>query len=164
MLSASAPLFCQRVDTSRAPAARALPLTLRAIGVALHEVLLLSLLRCSAPAPVALSIDRATHYAHCAADVALTKSIQPQGEIMKKIVIASLAVLVTTMALAYEIHHPNLRDAYGATENAIHHVQEAQAANKGIEFGGHAEKALEALRHAQQEIMAADQWNDAHHR
>jgi hypothetical protein len=111
-----------------------------------------------------LSIDRATHYAHPAADVALTKSIQPQGEIMKKIVIASLAVLVTTMALAYEIHHPNLRDAYGATESAIHHIQEAQAGNKGIEFGGHAEKALEALRHAEQEIIAADQWNDAHHR
>ena len=60
---------------------------------------------------------------------------------MNKIVIASLsAVLVTTIAVAYEIHHPNLRDAYGATENAIHHVQEAQANNKGLEFGGHAEK------------------------
>jgi hypothetical protein len=69
-----------------------------------------------------------------------------------------------TMALAYEIHHPNLRDAYGATESAIHHIQEAQATNKGIEFGGHAEKALEALRHAEQEIIAGDQWNDAHHR
>jgi hypothetical protein len=111
-----------------------------------------------------LFIGRATHYAHSAADVALTQSIQPQGEIMKKIVIASLAVLVTTMALAYEIHHPNLRDAFGATENAIHHIQEAQAANKGVEFGGHAEKALEALRHAEQELIAADQWNDAHHR
>jgi hypothetical protein len=96
--------------------------------------------------------------------VALTKSIQPQGEIMKKIVIASLAVLVATMALAYEIHHPNLRDAYGATENAIHHIQEAQAASKGIEFGGHAEKALAALQHAEQEIIAGDQWNDAHHK
>jgi hypothetical protein len=87
-----------------------------------------------------------------------------KGEIMKKIVIASLAVLVTTMALAYEIHHPNMRDAYGATENAIHHIQEAQAANKGIEFGGHGDKALAALQHAEQEIIAADQWNDAHHR
>jgi hypothetical protein len=127
MLGASAPLFCQRLDTSR-------------------------------------TIDRATHYAHTATDVALTKSTQTQGEIMKKIVIASLAVLVTTMALAYEIHHPNMRDAYGATENAIHHIQEAQAANKGIEFGGHGDKALAALQHAEQEIIAADQWNDAHHR
>ena len=83
---------------------------------------------------------------------------------MKKIVIASLAILVTTVALAYEIRHPNLRDAYGATENAIHHIQEAQAANKGIEFGGHAEKALAALQHAQQEMVEADHWNDAHHR
>ena len=83
---------------------------------------------------------------------------------MKKIVIASLAVLVTTVALAYEIHHPNLRDAYGATDNAIHHIEAAQATNRGVEFGGHAEKALAALQHAQQEMVAADQWNDAHHR
>jgi hypothetical protein len=89
----------------------------------------------------------------------------PKGEIMKKIVVASLgAVLVTTIALAYEIHHPNLRDAYGATENAIHHVQAAQANNKGLEFGGHAEKAIDALRHAEQELAEGDKWNDAHHR
>lgn len=83
---------------------------------------------------------------------------------MKKIVIASLATaLVSTVALAYEIHHPNMRDAYGATEDAIHHIQAAQAANKGLEFGGHADKALEALHHAEQEIMEGDHWNDAHH-
>jgi hypothetical protein len=84
---------------------------------------------------------------------------------MNKIVIASLsAVLVATIAVGYEIHHPNLRDAYGATENAIHHVQEAQAKNKGLEFGGHAEKAIDALRHAQQELIEGDKWNDAHHK
>jgi hypothetical protein len=84
---------------------------------------------------------------------------------MNKIVIASLsAVLVTTIAVGYEIHHPNLRDAYGATENAIHHIQEAQANNKGLEFGGHAEKAIDALRHAQQELVEGDKWNDAHHK
>lgn len=84
---------------------------------------------------------------------------------MKKTVIASLAaVLVTAIAFAYEIHHPNLRDAYGATENAIHHIQEAQAANQGLEFGGHAQKALDALQRAQRELIAADRWNDAHHR
>ncbi|MGB6308677.1 MAG: hypothetical protein WBF89_12895 [Steroidobacteraceae bacterium] len=83
---------------------------------------------------------------------------------MNKIVIASLsAVLVTTVAFAYEIHHPNLRDAYGAADTAIHHIQEAQAANKGVEFGGHADKALDALRHAQAELIEADKWNDAHH-
>jgi hypothetical protein len=84
---------------------------------------------------------------------------------MKKLVIASLAaVLITTVAVAYEIHHPNLRDAFGATENAIHHIQAAQANNKGLEFGGHAEKAIDALRHAEQELVEADKWNDAHHR
>lgn len=82
---------------------------------------------------------------------------------MKKIVIASLGtVLVTTVALAYEVHHPNLRDAYGSTETAIHHIQEAQAAN-GDQFGGHAQKALMALQRAEQEMIAADKWNDMHH-
>ncbi len=84
---------------------------------------------------------------------------------MKKTVIASLAaVLVTTIALAYEVHHPNLRDAYAATEDAMRHIREAQADNRGVEFGGHAEKALDALQRAQQQIVAADKWNDAHHR
>lgn len=83
---------------------------------------------------------------------------------MKKIVIGSLgAVLVTTVAMAYEIHHPNLRDAYGATETAIHHIQEAQGNNRGHEFGGHAAKAIEALQRAEQEMAQADRWNDAHH-
>jgi peptidoglycan hydrolase CwlO-like protein len=84
---------------------------------------------------------------------------------MKKIVLASLAaVFVATIAVAYEIHHPNLRDAYAAAGDAIHHIQEAQAANKGLEFGGHAEKALDALKHAQQELIEGDKWNDAHHK
>jgi len=84
---------------------------------------------------------------------------------MKKLVIGSLAaVLVTTAALAYETRHPNLRDAYGAAENAIHHIEAAQANNKGLEFGGHAEKAIDALRHAQRELIEADKWNSEHHR
>ena len=84
---------------------------------------------------------------------------------MKRIVIASLcAILVTTVAVAYEIHHPNLRDAYGATQTAIRHIQEAQAANKGIEFGGHADSALTALKQAQEELIKADKWNDEHHK
>ena len=83
---------------------------------------------------------------------------------MKKIVIASLsAVFVTTVALAYEIHHPNLRDAHHEAENAIHHIQDAQANNKGVEFGGHAEKAIDLLRHAQEELVEADKFNDARH-
>ena len=84
---------------------------------------------------------------------------------MKKIVIASLGmVLVTTVALAYEVHHPNLKDAYAATESAIQHIQEARASNKKIEFGGHAERALADLQQAEHEIMAADKYNDMHER
>jgi len=84
---------------------------------------------------------------------------------MNKIVIASLgAVLVTTVAFAYEVHHPNLRDAYGATESAIQHIREAQGANRGTgEFGGHANAAIGHLRMAEQEIAEADKWNDMHH-
>ena len=88
-----------------------------------------------------------------------------RSKIMKKVVIASLsATLVTTVALAYEIRHPNLRDAHHEAGNAIHHIEDAQRANKGIEFGGHAEKAIELLRHAQEELVEGDQYNDAHHR
>lgn len=84
---------------------------------------------------------------------------------MNKIVIASLsAALVTTAAWAYEINHPNLRDAHHDAETAIHHIEDAQKDNKGVEFGGHAEKAIDLLKHAQQEIFEADKWNDAHHR
>jgi hypothetical protein len=84
---------------------------------------------------------------------------------MKKILVASLAAaVVTTIAVAYDIHHPNLRDAFAAAGDAMHHIQKAQADNRGVEFGGHADKALDALRHAQQEIIEADKWNDAHHK
>ncbi len=82
---------------------------------------------------------------------------------MKKIVIASLsAALVTTLAMAYEIHHPNLRAAHHDAEMGINHIQNAQQDNKGVEFGGHAEKAIDLLRRAQAEIVEADKWNDAH--
>ncbi len=82
---------------------------------------------------------------------------------MKKNVTAVLAAtLFATAALAYEIHHPNLRDAHREAENAIHHVEDAQRANKGIEFGGHAEKAIELLRHAQEELVEGDKYNEAH--
>jgi hypothetical protein len=112
-----------------------------------------------------MSIRWITRYANHCRRYGIHQVIHRKGEIMKKALIASLAALLaTTIALAYEIHHPNLRDAYGATDNAIHHIQEAQAANRGLEFGGHADKALEALQRAEREIVAADRWNDAHHR
>ncbi len=84
---------------------------------------------------------------------------------MKRLVIGSLsAVLLTSIAVAYEMHHPNLRDAYAAADGAIHHIQEAQANNKGLEFGGHASKAIELMRQAQQELVEGDKWNEAHHK
>jgi hypothetical protein len=83
---------------------------------------------------------------------------------MKKIVIVLSVALASSIAWGYEIHHPNLRDAYGAAESAIQHIKEAQALNKGVEFGGHADNAIEALKHAEQELVAGDQFNDAHHK
>jgi hypothetical protein len=89
--------------------------------------------------------------------------IPQQGKVMKKLVIGSLsALLVTSIAVGYELHHPNLRDAYAAADSAIHHVQEAQANNKGVEFGGHAGKAIDLLKQAQVELIEGDKWNDAH--
>jgi hypothetical protein len=86
-------------------------------------------------------------------------------ENMKKIVIAALSVVfVTSIAVGYEIHHPNLKSAYADAENAIQHIHSAQAANKGVEFGGHADLALEALKHVEQELIEGDKYNDAHHK
>jgi hypothetical protein len=89
-----------------------------------------------------------------------------RGLAMKKVVFVGslLSVLLATVAYTYDIRHPNLRDAYGAAEQAIKHIQEAQQANKGIEFGGHAEKALDLLKHAQTELVEGDKYNNAHHR
>jgi len=81
---------------------------------------------------------------------------------MKKTAIAALSVLLVTAAVAYDIHHPNLRAAYAAAESSMKHIQDAQAANKGIEFGGHADKALDALKLAQQELIEGDKYNDMH--
>jgi hypothetical protein len=82
---------------------------------------------------------------------------------MKKLVLASaLSILIATVAYAYNITHPNLKDAYGAAEQAIQHIQAAQQANKGIEFGGHADNALNLLKKAQAELIAGDQYNNAH--
>jgi hypothetical protein len=81
---------------------------------------------------------------------------------MKKSVLFLAAALAATAAIAYDIHHPNLRDAFMDAENAIKHVQISQATNKGIEFGGHAEKAIEHFRAAQQELIEGDKYNDSH--
>ena len=85
---------------------------------------------------------------------------------MRKVVFVGslLSVLLATVAYTYDIRHPNLRDAYGAAEQAIKHIQEAQQANKGIEFGGHAEKALDLFKQAQTELVEGDKYNNAHYR
>jgi hypothetical protein len=81
---------------------------------------------------------------------------------MKKMVIASLAaVLVTTIAVGYEIQHPNLKDAYASISDAIRHIEEARGGTTG-KFGGHAAKALDDLKQAQQELIEGDKWADAH--
>ena len=79
-----------------------------------------------------------------------------------KILLGILATLALTAAYAYEIRHPNLRAAHEASEQAITHVHEAYEANKVVGFGGHAERAIDLLKQAQAEIVAADQYNDAH--
>ena len=83
---------------------------------------------------------------------------------MKQTIAASLAsILMATAAYAaYNITHPNLKDAYGKAEQAIKHIQDAQQANKGIEFGGHANKAMDYLKQAESELIEADKYNDSH--
>ena len=82
---------------------------------------------------------------------------------MKKIVLAgTLSILIATVAYAYTITHPNLKDAYAETEQAIQHIQAEQQANEKVEFGGHAENALNLLKKAEAELVAGDQYNNAH--
>jgi hypothetical protein len=82
---------------------------------------------------------------------------------MKRILLASaLSIAIAAVAYAYDITHPNLRDAFASAEQAIHHIERAQKANEGVEFGGHAEKAIEHFRQAQAELVEADKYNDAH--
>jgi len=82
---------------------------------------------------------------------------------MKKLILlGTLSILVATMAYSYDITHPNLKDAYAEAGQAIQHIHAAQQANKGIEFGGHGDKALAALQQAQAELIEADKYNDAH--
>jgi hypothetical protein len=84
---------------------------------------------------------------------------------MKHIVptaLLSLFLATVAFAAAYNITHPNLKDAYGAAEQAIRHIQEAQQNNKGVEFGGHANNALDLFKKAETELVEADKYNDAH--
>jgi len=78
------------------------------------------------------------------------------------ILIGSLSVLLTSVAYTYDIRHPNLKDAYTLTGQALTHVHEAFDANKAVGFGGHAEKAIDLLKQAEAELVEADKYNEAH--
>ena len=81
---------------------------------------------------------------------------------MNKFVVVVGGLAVSTVALALEFRHPKLKDAYEATSTAIRHIQAAQAANKGVEFGGHAQKAIELIQSAQRELEQAEIYRDSH--
>ena len=79
------------------------------------------------------------------------------------VLVGSLSLLMATVAYAaYNITHPNLKDADSSAEQAIKHIQAAQQANKGIEFGGHADNAIDLFKKAENELMEADKYNDTH--
>jgi len=84
---------------------------------------------------------------------------------MNKLVLASsLSILTATVAFSYTITHPDLKSAHDLAEQAIKQVQGAQhtEATGGVNFGGHANKAVELLTQAEKEMVAADEYNDAH--
>lgn len=83
---------------------------------------------------------------------------------MKHMVItgALSLLLAATVAYAYNITHPTLKEAHGLAEQAIKQVEEAQKDAKGVDFGGHAQTAVDLFRKAQAELVAADQYNDSH--
>jgi hypothetical protein len=82
---------------------------------------------------------------------------------MKKLLLlGALSILATTLAYSYNITHPNLKDAYDAAGQAIQHIHAAQQANKGVEFGGHGDKAVTLLQQAQAELIEGDKYNNAH--
>jgi hypothetical protein len=86
-----------------------------------------------------------------------------KGTVMKKLLLlGTLSILAATIAYSYDITHPNLKDAYTMAAQAIQHIHDAQQANKGIEFGGHGDKAIQLFQQAQAELIEADKYNNAH--
>jgi len=88
-----------------------------------------------------------------------------KGIVMNKLVLASsLSILTATVAFSYNITHPDLKNAHDLAGQAIKQVQGAQKTENtgGSSFGGHAAKAVELLTQAQTELVAADEYNDAH--
>ena len=82
---------------------------------------------------------------------------------MKKLLLlGTLSLVAATIAYGYDITHPNLKDAYTSATQAIQHIHDAQQANKGVEFGGHGDKAIAAFQQARAELIEADKYNNAH--
>ena len=99
-----------------------------------------------------------------AVESTITSFIAKESIMKQTILAGSASILMATAAYAaYNITHPNLKDADGAIQQAIHHIQEAQQANKGTGgFGGHEDAAIGHLRQAQSELIEGDKYNDAH--
>ena len=87
---------------------------------------------------------------------------------MKRLIVSVLllSTFTTASVFAYEITHPNLKDAYHNIDEAIEHIHAAYVANgdKGAVFGGHAEAADKLLAQAKQEIIEADRYRNEHTR
>jgi hypothetical protein len=71
--------------------------------------------------------------------------------------VAATAML-TACASAFALSHPNFQNAEQALQAAINHIQGAQQVN-GPTFGGHAGRAIELIRQAQDEIAIADEYH-----
>ena len=78
------------------------------------------------------------------------------------VLIGLLSIFLTSVAYTYDIRHPNLKEAYTLSGQAITHVHDAYEANKAVGFGGHAEKAMDLFKQAQAELVEADKYNEAH--
>ena len=69
--------------------------------------------------------------------------------------LAAAAAVVTTLAVAGpERGHPNIIAARKEAQHAIEHMQKAQHANE-FDMGGHAQKAIDLLNQAQEEMRIA---------
>jgi hypothetical protein len=88
-----------------------------------------------------------------------------EGIVMNKLVLAgSLSILTATVAFSYTITHPDLKNAHDLADQAIRQVQGAQQkeATGGVDFGGHAQKAIDLFTEAKKELNAGDQYNNEH--
>ncbi len=87
---------------------------------------------------------------------------------MKKLATAAAIAMAfgAGSVFAYEIAHPNLKDAYFHVNEALVHINKAYEANggRGPVFGGHAEEAEKLLNRAKEEIEAADRYRNEHQR